>query len=194
MKYLLWCLPILATCQQTQTPAPPLWSGYQDGQFLFSDGASRTLTLPFDSGYAVFVLVRHCEKILDGSKDPGLTAEGQARAERLGRLLMHFQLDSVYSTNYLRTRNTAAAVIERGQLPATQLYTPEGQSELLHRLVSAGGSRRYLIVGHQNTVPMALNILTGAFNYQNLPDHAYSKCFIVVSRGIGQSTVLELDY
>ena len=42
-------------------------------------------------------LVRHAEKVADGSSDPALTKEGTARAEELAYLLKHVKLDAVYS-------------------------------------------------------------------------------------------------
>ncbi len=70
----------------------------QNGHLQFADGSSRPIPHYDDSTYIVFYCVRYCEKVKDGSKDPDLTPEGQARAERLGRILAGGQIDRICTT------------------------------------------------------------------------------------------------
>ncbi|MBL7829023.1 MAG: histidine phosphatase family protein [Saprospiraceae bacterium] len=193
-RFLLICIPILPACSQTPSAAIPLLQEAGQGVLKFSDGSTREIPHWNDSNYVTLVFVRHCEKVLDGSKNPDLTPEGYARAERLGRIFEQFRLDSVYTTPYRRTQLTAEAVRTRAKLPPVLSYAPEDQPALLTSFLHSAKGKRLLIVGHQNTVPMGLNVLAGAFNYQNLSDFEYGKCFIAVSNGLGQTTVLELNY
>src|SRR4051812_13231461 len=55
-----------------------------------------------------FILVRHAEKVADGSKDPELSEAGKARALALARLLKENKIDAIYSTSYKRTQGTVA--------------------------------------------------------------------------------------
>jgi hypothetical protein len=56
---------------------------------------------------ALVFLVRHAEKQTDG-EDPALTAAGRQRALELARLLGESGISEVYSTDFARTRDTAA--------------------------------------------------------------------------------------
>lgn len=52
------------------------------------------------------ILVRHAEKVKDGSNDPILTPEGKVRANELMYILKHVELSAIYSTPYKRTQQT----------------------------------------------------------------------------------------
>ena len=47
-----------------------------------------------------FILVRHAEKVMDGTKDPELKPEGTERAARLSIMLSTTPVDAIYSTNF----------------------------------------------------------------------------------------------
>ncbi len=106
---------------------------------------------------SVIVLVRHAEKASSGG-DPELAPEGRRRAEALARMLRDMDLDAVYTTDFLRTRETARPVAESQGLPLT-LYDPEKLDELAEELLAGG--RRVLVVGHGNTTPELLRALGG---------------------------------
>ena len=54
------------------------------------------------------IVVRHAEKAAEPAADPPLTAEGIARAEVLSKLLSTMPVTAILSTDYVRTRSTAA--------------------------------------------------------------------------------------
>ena len=61
----------------------------------------------------VIFLVRHAEKAVDSmEKDSHLTEEGYLRAAELARTLAVAEIEYVHSSNYIRTRNTAAPVAD----------------------------------------------------------------------------------
>lgn len=104
-----------------------------------------------------FYLVRHAEK-QPGGADPVLTECGQARAQALAAYLAEVKLDAVYSTAYQRTQQTAAAVATSQQLKVS-LYDPRDTQTLLQQL--AVHFQPVLIVGHSNTVPPLVTLLSG---------------------------------
>jgi glyoxylase-like metal-dependent hydrolase (beta-lactamase superfamily II) len=61
------------------------------------------------------ILVRHAEKV-DASQDPELSPEGRQRAERLMRIVKKYRPGAIYSTDFKRTRDTAAPMAARRKL------------------------------------------------------------------------------
>lgn len=105
----------------------------------------------------VIFLVRHAEKV-DASRDPDLSSDGKARAKRLAVVLRDANLKHVHSSDFIRTRDTAAPIAARLQLNV-ELYDPKNLSMLLDRLRRTGG--RHLVVGHSTTTPAAVKLLGG---------------------------------
>lgn len=101
-------------------------------------------------------LVRHAEKQQDGA-DPALTECGKARAQALAALLSEIKLSAVYATPYQRTQQTAAAVAKQQQL-SVSLYDPREPALLTEQLAQADGP--VLVVGHSNTVPALVTLLS----------------------------------
>ena len=193
MKFLTLAIICIA-CQHTKPNPTPMLTAVIENKLFFSDGSTREIPHWGDSSYVTFFMVRHAERQDDGTKNPELTAEGQARAERLGRIMADSALDSVFATQYLRTQLTAEPVTRRSKSAPVATYLPEGQINLLDHLMSSSGGKRIFIVGHQNTVPLALNYLTGNFAYKNISDFDFGKFYVAVSKGIGKTEVLELEY
>lgn len=101
-------------------------------------------------------LVRHAEKQQDGA-DPALTECGKERAQALAALLSEIKLSAVYATPYQRTQQTAAAVAKQQQL-SVSLYDPREPALLTEQLAQADGP--VLVVGHSNTVPALVTLLS----------------------------------
>lgn len=122
-------------------------------------------TAPEPEGSVIY-LVRHAEKVTDGGamlvedpKDPPLTAQGEARAETLANLLSDVGMRQIWSTDYIRTRKTAAPLAEALSLQI-KLYDPRdlvGFAETLQ----AQTDETILVVGHSNTTPDLVEALGG---------------------------------
>jgi broad specificity phosphatase PhoE len=102
-------------------------------------------------------LVRHAEK-QHGTKDPALSECGQARAAALARYFDDIPLQAVFATPYQRTQHTAAAVANRKQLPVSS-YDPARPEQLRQQLIAYNAP--VLVVGHSNTVPQLVTLLSG---------------------------------
>lgn len=169
------------------------------GQLHFADGTVKHIPHWGDPAWAHFFCVRHAEKAKDDAQDPGLSTEGEARAERLGRIMADVGLDSVYATPYRRTQLTAEPVQRRGHTPPVVTYKPNDQDEWLLGLLPNSPGKKLLIVGHQNTIPQLLNQLAGGgFDFDNIPDSDFGRFYVVATQGIGDDTepmeVLEVRY
>lgn len=139
-----------------------------------------------------FILVRHAEKVADGSKDPALTELGEKRARMLAELLQNEKIDSVLSTDYKRTRATVQALAEQ-QNKTVGLYAPMQQGQMLEGLKATGKEGTFVIAGHSNTVPHLVNYLLQEERLSDLEDDEYEKIFIV-SRFGDEARVIVLSY
>ena len=153
---------------------------------------TATTETPPDS-LTTLILVRHAEKVSDGSDDPPLTEEGQQRAEMLSSWLGYTELTAIYSTPYQRTQATVAPTAIRHDL-SVQTYPPGGDKQtFLEDLTRQYAGQKVLICGHSNTIPPMLNLLLGAERYENLADEAYDHVFIVTLRQPGHASVIDLQ-
>jgi broad specificity phosphatase PhoE len=106
----------------------------------------------------VAFLVRHAEKDLAGGADPGLTAEGAARAQRLADLLAGEGIARVLVTDTRRARDTGGPLATRQGLQV-ELYDPRALAELAAALKKRGET--VLVVGHSNTTDVLARLLGG---------------------------------
>lgn len=135
----------------------------------------------------VAFLVRHAEKVAEPTGDPPLTGQGQRRAAALADLLADAGIVAVWSTDYARTRDTAAPIAERlGLVPS--LYDPGDLPGFANALRAAGG--RVLVVGHSNTTPQLIALLGGDPGTPIDDATEYDRLYIVVQAPGGPVTTL----
>ncbi len=103
-------------------------------------------------------LIRHAEKLDDGSKNPVLTLKGRQRAINLASMLSQAGITKVYATNYHRTQMTAKPMADYLGIEVTS-YDPSELSRLAEALKAQ--DQNVLIVGHSNTTPMLTHLLSG---------------------------------
>jgi hypothetical protein len=85
----------------------------------------------------VVFLVRHGEK-RDSGKDPQLTSAGRERAVALANTLRDAEIQQVHSSDYARTRDTAAPTAQEIGVPV-QYYDPRQLPILVEKLHRTGG-------------------------------------------------------
>ena len=139
-----------------------------------------------------FILSRHCETTGIGS-DPDLSTAGTARAQELLRVLKNVPLDAVYSTNFKRTIQTATPTATDKAL-TVKTYNPNALSPFVDNALATHHGKTILVVGHSNTTPSLLNVLTGTTLYQQLPETEYDNLYIVTVFEKGRATVTHLKY
>ena len=105
---------------------------------------------------AVF-LVRHAEKTTDKT-DPGLTDAGKVRAIALADRLAGEGITHIHSSDYIRTRDTAAPLAKRLGLDV-EIYDAGDLPGIAEKLQATPG--RHLVVGHSNTTPQLTELLGG---------------------------------
>ncbi len=134
----------------------------------------------------VVFLVRHAEKVDDG-RDPELSAEGQQRAGTLVTTLRDAGIEHLHSSDYLRTRDTAAPIAAKLDLDI-EIYDARELPKLVEMLRAAGG--RHLVVGHSNTTPEVVALLGGEPGTAIDEPSEYDRLYIVTVADGRVSTVL----
>lgn len=130
-----------------------------------------------------YILVRHAEKDTTAAgstmmaSDPPLTKAGEARAQRLVEVLKNYKPDAVYSTNYIRTKNTVNPLAQKLALPVL-IYNAKELNYFAEQLLKEK-DKTIVIAGHSNTTPSLVNLLIKKNTYPALDESVYNKIFIV---------------
>ncbi|NNC98754.1 MAG: histidine phosphatase family protein [Gammaproteobacteria bacterium] len=123
-----------------------------------------------------FYLIRHAEKEVTNGRDPALTEQGRYRAKKWAEVFQRVAFDVVYSTDTIRTRETAAPTAQSQSLPV-QLY--DALSVNYAEFIAGNLNKTVLVVGHSNTTPAFVNGLLGKQAYAQMDDDDNSSLFIV---------------
>lgn len=136
-----------------------------------------------------FVIVRHAEKVADGSDDPALTTAGQARARAIGEWLADSDVVAVYSTDTRRTRQTAEPAAQSHDLPVTLYDGGQSADAFAAQLRKAHPAGTVLVVGHSNTAPAIAAALCGC-EVEPMTEAEYDRRMTVHIDGDGDITLL----
>lgn len=151
-----------------------------------------TLTEFLQETATMFILVRHAETTGSGT-NPNLSADGLARADELARVLKNVPIAAVYSTNYTRTTKTAQPTATDKGLTLTT-YDGFTLDPVVDEVLANHPGGAALIVGHSNTTPAMLNLLTGTNDFGNIPEMQYDNLYVVAVYEKGRAQVTHLKY
>jgi broad specificity phosphatase PhoE len=149
------------------------------------------------AGSTTVVVIRHAEKDLSASAtDPPLDPAGEARAALLARMFGDAKdlghLDAIYVSPTLRSRQTAAPLAAR--LGIAETVAGEGPRALARRALNEHQGGRVLIVGHTDTVPEIVAVLSGNSHIPEIGAQEYGTMYIVTVPRIGHANLLRLNY
>ncbi len=94
-------------------------------------------------------IVRHAEKV-DESDTTNLSTAGYARAAALADALGNKSIDSIFTTPYRRTRQTAQPLAQR--LGMSMVDYPARPNDVIVNRVKRIQNKTVLVVGHSNTI------------------------------------------
>jgi len=146
-----------------------------------------------DDATTTIIIVRHAEKQSDSAdlKDPPLSPTGQARAERLSRMLNDADIKAIMVTPFARTRQTAEPLAKQAGITPMAIAADD-VAAVTSRIRDQHAGQTVLVVGHSNTVPA----IVAALSAQSVPaiaetefDHLY-----IVTKGDWGARVLHLRY
>ncbi|RZL51052.1 MAG: histidine phosphatase family protein [Pedobacter sp.] len=129
-------------------------------------------------------VVRHAEKLVDDpkDKDPELSPEGAERAIALMKELRGEKIDSIYTTNYKRTKLTAFPLADKIGI-SLKTYDVKDQKLLAKQLIKYASGKKILIVGHSNTVLDIVEAFGATKPVKELTDDDYDYIFEIIIKG-----------
>lgn len=135
-------------------------------------------------------LVRHAEKT-DTSRDPDLSETGQKRAERLAGILSNENIKHIYSTNFKRTRQTAAPLSSK-QGVEVLLYAQDTLNAFADGLRKLEGNA--LVVGHSNSTLSLMDAMGIKYSISKIEESDYSNLFKIRKKGKRFTGLEELKF
>lgn len=144
-----------------------------------------------DSITKVFV-IRHAEKAATGEQDPSLSEIGKARAAAFAQLLSRVPITAIYSTPYRRTRETVNSLSVQKGIPVKS-YDPM-DTKSIQLLLQENNGKNVVFVGHSNTVPLLLNMLSQSSSYKNLSENDFGNIWILSLKNGRLTDSLHLTY
>tara|TARA_R110002012_G_scaffold322096_1_gene555365 strand:+ start:56051 stop:56587 length:537 start_codon:yes stop_codon:yes gene_type:complete len=142
------------------------------------DNAAVTEPENLDPVISTFYFIRHAEKDRSNPEnlDPELNQEGLGRAIRWERIFSEIPLTTIYSTDYERTKMTAAPTAISKDL-IVNTYNPNAID--IQEFKDANLGANVLVVGHSNTTPAFVNKMIDENKYADMDDYDNSSLFIV---------------
>ncbi|HAC15944.1 MAG TPA: hypothetical protein DCE78_08380 [Bacteroidetes bacterium] len=159
--------------------------------FLIIFAVSYPLEQLFAQDVTTVFFVRHAEKV-DSSSDPELSEEGKTRVESLTAMLEKASIGAVYSTDYIRTRETCKPTAELHGVDL-KLYDNNQRSQL-NDMVNEYRGETILVCGHSNSVPRSANHLLGREVFEDFDEKDYGNIIIVTIPTTGEPTYTLLRY
>jgi broad specificity phosphatase PhoE len=130
------------------------------------------------------IFIRHAER------DPSdrLSQAGRRRADLLRRMFGTTPFRSIFTSEFVRTKQTAAPVAQALGIVPVEIATDvdAAKTQLL------GAASPILVIGHSNTVPDLIAALGGPTDIQ-IGEHEFDRMF-AVSVASGGVSVLEFRY
>jgi 2,3-bisphosphoglycerate-dependent phosphoglycerate mutase len=127
------------------------------------------------------IVVRHAEKADDGTKNPPLSPEGIARAERLSTMLSDLNISKLYATPFLRTNQTLTPLSKKFNIPIDNYEASD--ATFAEQLLQKEKGKTIVIAGHSNSSPTLVNRLIKKEMYQKLDESVFSKIWILTFIG-----------
>lgn len=134
------------------------------------------------------IVVRHAERAdrgagtgaaMTASPDPELSEAGKVRAQKLAAMLGDAGVVAIYTTEFRRTKDTAAP-LAAGTGVAAQVV-PAREAATLIEKIKAHKSGAVVVVGHSNTVPAIIEALGGSA--VTMADDEYDSLYFVAADG-----------
>ena len=145
--------------------------------------SSKTNNKSFDSSFhATYYLIRHAEKVRTDPKneDPNLNEKGLMRSKTWEAYFEPIQIDEIYTTDYLRTKQTILPTAEMKMI-SPKIY--DENTIYSEEFLKETNGKNILIVGHSNTIPYLANNLIDEEKFTDMDDSDNATLFKVTIDG-----------
>ena len=139
------------------------------------------------------ILVRHAEKAAEPAEDPPLTSAGEARARDLWLAVKDAGVSAVITTQYARTRATAAPTATATHLTPEIVRAGETHVRDVADAVRKHVGHTVLVVGHSNTLPAIVEAL-GAVRPPPICDAEYDNLYVVTFSPDKRATLVRANF
>jgi broad specificity phosphatase PhoE len=162
------------------------------------DTADRDHAEAAKSKDTLIVVVRHAEKGTDDPEDPSLSEIGQQRALALAEVLADSGVDAIYTTQFRRTRETAAPLAESLGLeaqvrPIDASNAATYADDLAAHIRGTHKGQTVLVVGHSNTVPAIVEALSGV-EASAIDEAEFTRLYMIARDRSGNARVVAARY
>lgn len=141
------------------------------------------------------ILVRHAER--GPGSDPPLLPAGQLRAEALVDVADRAGISAIYTTEFLRTQQTAEPLANHLALTPTLFPVggdvPQHVQDLVDHIMANQRGKTVLVVGHSNTVPAIIAKL-GISSPPVIAGTEFDRLFIVTKKQNNTSKLIKARY
>ena len=137
------------------------------------------------------ILIRHAERTAQpGNNDPHLNAAGKSRAKLLLHVLSQANVSAIYTSEFIRTKETAQPLAEALGLSPITASDPE---DIKEDIVLNHSGKTVLVVGHSDTVPEVIQLL-GDTSGHVIGDDEFDNMFIATVLSESSVRVTRLKY
>jgi phosphohistidine phosphatase SixA len=166
--------------------------------------ASLLLIVPQEEFKPITVyLVRHAERADEPRQDPPLTERGTARSQELARMLANANIKAIFTSQFLRTKQTAEPLAKQANVPVTsislsvnpsntRMISEQSTAEVAKKILERAGES-VLVVGHSNSIPDVIKALGGDIS-PAIDEKKHDDLFVVTVYGKDKAKVAHLKY
>jgi broad specificity phosphatase PhoE len=141
------------------------------------------------------ILVRHAERAALTTPDPPLTESGMARARELAVVLRDAGVQAIVTTQYARTRATAAPLATLLGVPLDVIPDTDASHArtVARAILDRHAGHTVLVIGHAHTVPAIIGAL-GAPMPPPICETVFDQLFVVTVPPSGPAHLIRTRY
>jgi broad specificity phosphatase PhoE len=141
------------------------------------------------------IVMRHAEKAATPAEDPSLSPAGEARAEALahffGQAPAGMRIEGIIVSQFRRTQETVRPLANRLGVPVIVVPAADIKRTVKRALDEHRGGR-VLIVGHSDTVPRIVEMLSGT-EIPAMGESEYGVVYVVALPRFSRASVSRFD-